>query len=75
MHEDVIKGIKMDSSTRIPLLLKLRNNLPHWTSKPSDKVVYTTVDELYSGCIDVGKFLAKLKRDLHIGEKDIHPML
>ena len=70
MHDDVIKGIKMDSSNRVPLLLKLRNGLPHWTSTPSDKVVYTTVDELYSGCIDdVRKFLAKLKQDLHIGEK------
>ena len=70
MHEDIIKGIKMDSSNRVPLLLKLHNGLPHWTSTPSDKVVYTTVDELYSGSIDdVGKFLAKLKQDLHVGEK------
>ena len=50
--------------------MKLCNGLPHWTSTPSDKVVYTTVDELYSGCIDdVGKFLAKLKQDLHVGEQ------
>ena len=69
MHDDVIKGIKMDSN-RVPLLLKLRKGMPHWTSTPNDKVVYTTVDELYSGCDDdVGKFLAKLKRDLHIGDE------
>ena len=70
MHGDVIKGIKMDSSNRVPLLLKLQKGMPHWTSTPNDKVVYTTVDELYSGCVDdVGKFLVKLKRDLHIGEE------
>ena len=28
MHEDIIKGIKMDSSNRVPLLLKLHNGLP-----------------------------------------------
>ena len=60
----------MDSSDRVPMLLKLHNGLPHWTSTPIDEVVYSTVDELFSGCIyDFGKFLAKLKRDLYIGEK------
>ena len=69
MHDDIVKGTKVDSSNRVPLLIKLRNCMPHWTSSPNDKVVYTTVDELYSGCVDdVGKLLAKLKKDLHIGQ-------
>ena len=68
--DDINKGVTFESSVKIPLLLKLHKSMPHWTSSPNDKVVYTTVDELYSGCIeDVGKFLAKLKLDLCIGKE------
>ena len=43
--------------------------MPHFTPMAPDKVVYTTVDEAHSGSLeDVGKFLAKLKKDVHIGE-------
>ena len=65
MHDDIVKGTKIDSSNRVPLLIKLRNCMPHWTSSPNDKVVFC----IYSGCVDdVGKLLTKLKKDLHIGQ-------
>ena len=69
MHDDVIKVIKMDSSNRVPLLLKLRNGLPHWTSSihPEYNSSTSCVHYLITGCID--DVLAKLKRDLHVGEK------
>ena len=40
--------------------------MPHWTPKGSDKVVYTTVSEAYSGSVD--DYLLEFTRDLHIGE-------
>ena len=44
--------------------------MSHWTPESSDRVVYATVDEAHSGSIDdVGSYLVKLKRDLHIGER------
>ena len=46
--------------------------MPHWTPEGSDKVVYTTVDEAHSGSADdVSSYLFTLKKDLHIGERDI----
>ena len=43
--------------------------MPHWTSERSDKVVYATVCEAHSGSADdVGSYLFKLRKDLHIGE-------
>lgn len=51
------------------LMEDLRGHLPHWTPSNGDKIVYSTVDEGGSASItDVGKYLDKLKGDLHIGE-------
>ena len=52
-----------------PLLTKLQEFMPHWTSDSSDKVVYVTVSEAHSGSADdVGSYLFQVKKDLHIGE-------
>ena len=54
-----------------PLLTKLEKLMPHWTPEGSDKVVYATVTEAYSGSVDdVSSYLLELRRDLHIGEGD-----
>ena len=52
------------------LIEDLQGHLPHWTPSTGDKIVYNTVDEGGSANIitDVGKYLDKLKADLHIGE-------
>ena len=71
---------KLCSSCRISKLVdeldstliekNLREHLPHWTPPKGDKIVYSTVDEGGSANImDVGKYLDKLKADLHIGER------
>lgn len=52
-----------------PLLYKIEQNMQHWNPDSPDNVVYATVDEAHSGSIDdVGSYLVKLKKDLHIGE-------
>ena len=57
-------------STFDSLLFALRSHMTHWTPTKHDVVVYTTVEEAYSGsCDDVSKFLFKLKKDLKIGEE------
>ena len=35
-----------------PIITKLENHMPHWTSETNDKTVYTTVDEAHSGSVD-----------------------
>ena len=67
--DDVKNGCMIDSPTYVPLLYKLHDHMDHNTPNPSDKVVYTTVDEAHSSSIDdIGKFLTKLKAELRIGE-------
>lgn len=63
---DVTKaGSNFDS-----VLIALRSHMTHWTPIKRDVVVYTTVEEAYSGsCDDVSKFLVKLRKDLKIGEE------
>ena len=52
------------------VLIGLQRHMDNWTPIKSDIVVYTTVEEAYSGSVDdVGKFLVKLKGDLKIGEE------
>ena len=61
------KSDELDST----LMEDLQGHLPHWTPSNGDKIVYSTVDEGGSASItDVGKYLDKLKTDLHIGEND-----
>ena len=63
VNKDTVNSITFESDQKVPLLVKVRNHMSH------SKVVYTTVDELYSGNEDdVGTFLAKLKQDLCIGQ-------
>ena len=51
------------------LMEHLRGHLSHWTPSNRDKIVYSTIDEGGSASItDVGKYLDKLKGDLHICE-------
>ena len=58
---------KLDST----LMEDLRRHLSHWTPSNGDKIVYSIIDEGGSTSItDVGKYLDKLKTDLHIGEND-----
>lgn len=46
-----------------PMITKLENHMPHWTSETNDKIVYTTVNEAHSGLVDdVSTFLIKLKK-------------
>ena len=43
--------------------------MPHWTPSKKDNVVYATIDEAMSGSkADVEAYLAKVKKDLHIGQ-------
>ena len=52
-----------------PLLVAVCDCMPHWTPIKPDTVVYTTIDEGYSGSLDdVGIYLSKLKADLKIGQ-------
>ena len=65
---NIKQGNAINSSYK-PLIEKLRMSMPHNTPTPSDKVVFTLVDEAYSGSAeDVGK-LVELKTELHIGEE------
>ena len=58
------------STEELSLLGSLRSRMSHWTPDKPDTIVYTTVDEAYSGSVDdVGKYLVKLKHDLKIGEE------
>ena len=62
-------GKSTDELLDSTLIKDLRGHLPHWTPPKGDKIVYSTVDEGGSANImDVGKYLDKLKGDLHIGE-------
>lgn len=59
--------INMCNTDIKPVIIALRDHMPSWTA---DTVVYTTVDEAYSGSVnDVGSYLVKLKNDLKIGEE------
>ena len=50
----------------------LQGHLPHRTPSNGDKIVCSTDDEGGSASItDVGKYLDKLKTDLHIGKMGI----
>ena len=52
------------------LIEDLRRHLPHWAPTTGDKIIYTTVEEAGSASInDVGNYLDKLKKDLHIGKE------
>ena len=68
VYEDNINGITEPTQ---PLLGKVEQHMPHRTSESGDKIIYTTVDEAHSGSVgDVGSFLLKLKKDLHIGNTE-----
>ena len=57
-------------NTDMPIIITLRKFMPSWTPDKADTVVYTTIDEAYSGSIDdVGSYLVKLKSDLKLGDE------
>ena len=54
----------------MPVTLKLREYLPHFTPSKSDTIVYTSVQEAQSATkLDVYKYLNELKLDLQVSHE------
>lgn len=59
--------LKNTSLERVPLTLKLREYMPHFTPAKPDTIVYATVEEAQSATKeDIRNYLCKLKADLNI---------
>ena len=71
MFKVIINRLDTCINDPLPVTLKLREYLPHFTPSKSDTIVYTSVREAQSATkLDVYKYLNELKLDLQVSREN-----